>query len=179
MDEHTGEIGTGFSVEVAKAWEKFFFEKYSVSTRKVALRIAIVLGKDGGVMTPFVNLVKYGLGGRQGNGKQMFSWLHIEDLYRVINFVLVNENLKGVYNCSAPKPVTNAVFMKELRNNLKPLLHLPSPKILLKAGAYFINTETELILKSRWVIPGKLLDAGFVFHYPTVEKALVNLLSKP
>jgi uncharacterized protein (TIGR01777 family) len=176
MDEETGEIGSGFSVEVAKAWEKAFFEKSITGTRKVALRIPITIGKDGGVMKPYVNLVKYGLGGVQGNGKQMFSWIHIEDLFRVIRFVMKNEDMKGIYNCAAPQPVTNRIFMKEMRNILKPLIHLPSPKILLKIGAWFINTETELVLKSRWVIPKKLLIKGFVFQYPTIEKALTNIL---
>jgi uncharacterized protein (TIGR01777 family) len=176
MDERTGEIGSGFSVEVAKAWEKCFFEKPGGRVRKVALRIAITLGKDGGVMQPFINLVKFGLGGRQGNGKQMFSWLHIEDLFGIIRFVMANDTLEGFFNCAAPNPVTNNTFMKELRNILKPLFHLPSPGLLLQAGAYLINTEPELILKSRWVIPQRLLDAGFVFKYPTLDGALKNIL---
>ncbi|MEO6455369.1 MAG: TIGR01777 family oxidoreductase [Ginsengibacter sp.] len=176
MDEDTGEIGSGFSVEVAKAWEKAFFQKLNDNTRKVALRIAITIGKNGGVMKPFINLVKYGLGGRQGNGRQMFSWVHIEDLFRVIQFIMINRDIKGVYNCASPNPVTNDTFMKEMRNILKPLIHLPSPKFLLKAGAFFINTETELILKSRWVIPKKLLQKGFEFNYPTLDKALRNIL---
>ncbi|HMJ46671.1 MAG TPA: TIGR01777 family oxidoreductase [Ferruginibacter sp.] len=178
MDEYTGEIGSGFSVDVAKAWEKAFFEKKGANTRKVALRIAITIGKGGGVISPFINLVKYGLGGRQGNGLQMFSWVHIEDLYRVIRYLMANENMNGVYNCSAPHPVTNSAFMKEMRSILKPLFHLPSPKFLLQLGAYVINTETELILKSRWVIPKKLEDAGFLFLYPTVNKALRSILVK-
>jgi uncharacterized protein (TIGR01777 family) len=176
MDEDTGEIGTGFSVEVAKAWEKAFFENPSASTRKVALRIAITIGKDGGVMKPFVNLVKFGLGGRQGNGRQMFSWVHIEDLFLVIRFIMANEDMKGIYNCAAPVPVTNNVFMKEIRKILKPLVHLPSPALLLKAGAFFINTEEELILKSRWVIPKKITDRGFQFKYASLDKALINIL---
>ncbi len=176
MDETNGEIGSGFSVEVAKAWEGAFFGKPSSDTRKVALRIAITLGKGGGVMTPFVNLVKYGLGGRQGNGKQMFSWIHIEDLYRIIQFVMTNKDLHGIYNAAAPNPVANKIFMKNMRSILNPSIYLPSPKLLLKAGAYFINTETELILKSRWVIPKKLLDAGFVFQYPELNKALKDIL---
>ena len=176
MDEDTGEIGSGFSVEVAKAWEKEFFEKPAANTRKVALRIAITIGKNGGVMKPYINLVKYGLGGRQGSGRQMFSWIHIEDLFRAIRFVMDNDDMKGIYNCSAPNPVTNKIFMKEIRNILKPLFYLPSPKFLLKIGAYFINTETELVLKSRWVIPRKLMKKGFVFKFPTIDSALKNIL---
>lgn len=176
MDEDTGEIGSGFSVEVAKAWEKAFFEKPAANTRKVALRIAITIGKNGGVMKPYINLVKYGLGGRQGSGIQMFSWIHIEDLFRAIRFVMDNDDIQGIYNCAAPNPVMNKVFMKEIRNILKPLFYLPSPKFLLKIGSYFINTETELVLKSRWVIPRKLMEKDFVFKYPTVGSALKDIL---
>lgn len=178
MDEITGEIGSGFSVDVARAWEGAFFEKPVSVTRKVALRIAITLGKNGGVMKPFVNLTKWGLGGRQGNGKQKFSWLHIEDLYRIIKFLVANERLNGVFNCSAPNPVSNSEFMKELRKIIKPAFHLSSSRLLLEVGAYIIRTETELILKSRWVIPSKLLEAGFTFKYPTIDKALQNILDK-
>ena len=127
-------------------------------------------------MKPYINLVKYGLGGRQGNGMQMFSWIHIEDLFRVIQFVMDNEDVNGICNCAAPNPVMNRIFMKEMRNILKPLIHFPSPKLLLKIGAYFINTETELILKSRWVIPKKLSDKGFLFKYPTIDTALKSIL---
>lgn len=177
MDEETGEIGKGFSVEIAKAWEAAFFEKVLPDTRKVALRIAITLGKNGGVMTPYINLVKFGLGGPQGSGKQMFSWIHIEDLYRIIRYVMSEKDMEGVYNTSSPEPVTNKVFMQTLRKKLKPVIHLPSPSTLLKIGAFFINTETELVLKSRWVIPGKLQSNGFKFRYPDLDDALKNILS--
>jgi uncharacterized protein (TIGR01777 family) len=176
MDEYTGEIGSGFSVEVAKAWENAFFEKKTDKMRKVALRIAITLGKDGGVMKPYINLVKYGLGGSQGSGMQMFSWIHIEDLFRAIQFVMGHLEINGIYNCAAPNPITNKDFMEEIRNVVKSFFYLSSPKFLLKIGAYFINTETELVLKSRWVIPKKLLEEGFVFKYPTVISALKNIL---
>jgi len=176
MDEGSGEMGSGFSVEVARAWEQAFFEKPCAATRKVALRIAITLGKSGGVMVPYTNLVKYGLGGRQGNGKQMFSWIHIEDLFGIIQFLLSDRNAEGIFNAASPYPVTNKVFMQTLRDVLKPFICLPSPKFLLKAGAYIIHTETELILKSRWVIPSRLTAGGFVFRYPKLEEAVRNLL---
>lgn len=178
MDEEKGEIGQGFSVEVAKAWEKSFFQKPLTHTRKVALRIAIVLGPGGGVIKPFSNLVKFGLGGHQGNGRQMFSWLHIEDLYRIILFIMEHKQIEGVYNAAAPNPLPNKDFMKALRKIFKPLFYLPSPKFLLKAGAWFINTEPELILKSRWVIPTRLLSEDFQFKYREVKGALENILKK-
>lgn len=176
MDEFSGEIGSGFSVEVAKAWEKAFFENTSASTRKVALRIAITLGKNGGVMKPYINLVKYGLGGYQGNGNQMFSWIHIEDLYGIIRFVIKSEELEGVYNASSSGPVTNKVFMRSLRSVLKPAIYFPSPEILLKIGAFFINTETELVLKSRWVVPQRLEQKGFQFQYKTIQEAITDII---
>lgn len=176
MDEESGEMGTGFSVNIAKAWEGAFFEKPLSNTRKVALRIAITLGKNGGVMKPYLNLVRFGLGGQQGNGKQMFSWIHVEDLYRIIRFVMAEKDMEGVYNASAPDPVTNEFFMEALRRRLKPIIYFPSPSVLLKIGAFLINTETELVLKSRWVVPGKLTKAGFQFKYPSLENALQDLI---
>ena len=178
MTESTGEIGSGFSVEVAKKWEKTFFDFGLLKTRQVALRMAIVLGKTGGVMKPFINLVRFGLGGIQGNGKQMFSWIHIEDLYNIILFFQMNKELSGVYNVSAPEPVNNKTFMKTIRDTMNVKLGLPSPKWLLKIGAVVIKTETELILKSRWVVPEKLLQAGFNFKYPNIKSAVSEILSK-
>ncbi len=176
MDEVHGEIGNGFSVSVARAWEKAFFERPVAGTRKAALRISIVLGKDGGVLLPYKRLVQYGLGGTQGHGRQMFSWIHIEDVYRIIRFLMAHEDMKGVYNCTAPYPVSNQVLMQTLRGVLKPWLYLPAPRALLEMGALLIGTETELILKSRWVFPQRLLDHGFTFQYPHLETALKDLL---
>ena len=173
-----GEIGKGFSVDVATAWEKGFFSFVLPNTRQAALRIAIVFGKDGGVMKPFINLVRFGLGGRQGNGRQMFSWIHIEDLYNIILFVRLHKELSGAINCSAPDPVTNKTFMKTLRQQMHIPFGLPSPVWLLKMGAAIIKTETELILKSRWVMPERLLKAGYIFRHPTLNSAVHNILDK-
>ena len=176
MTEDQGEIGKGFSVDVATQWEKTFFSFHLKETRQVALRMAIVLGKNGGVIKPFLNLVRFGLGGKQGNGKQMFSWIHITDVFNIILFVLEHKELSGVYNCSAPNPVTNKILMSTFRNKTKTKFGLPSPAWLLRMGAVIIKTETELILKSRWVIPEKLLQAGYTFKYPTLDGALENIL---
>jgi uncharacterized protein len=178
MTEADGEIGTGFSVGIATAWEKAFFSFSLHKTRQVALRMAIVLGKDGGVITPLKNLVQFGLGGKQGKGNQMFSWIHIEDLYRVIKFVKDNNHIEGVVNTSNPNPITNAQFMQSFRKNMNMPFGLPTPTWLLKIGAVIINTETELILKSRWVIPQKLMDWGFTFNYKTIDEALKQILTK-
>ncbi|MES2447846.1 MAG: TIGR01777 family oxidoreductase [Bacteroidota bacterium] len=176
MTESGGQIGTGFSVDVATNWEKSFFDFQLPNTRQIALRMAIVLGDDGGVMEPFVNLVRYGFGGKQGSGKQMFSWLHVEDLFNIILFLQNQKELSGVLNCSAPNPVTNATLMRSLRKTMKASIGLPSPKWMLKIGAVLIGTETELILKSRWVIPDRLQKAGYQFKFPDIEGALKDIL---
>jgi uncharacterized protein (TIGR01777 family) len=176
MTESTGETGKGFSVEVAKAWEETFFEFHLLNTRQVLLRMAIVLGKDEGVMKPLKNLVRFGFGGKQGNGNQMFSWIHIEDLCRIMLFINEHKNLEGVFNCSSPNPVTNKTFMQKLRHFMKIKIGLPSPKWLLEFGAIFIGTETELVLKSRWVLPERLLNDGYDFLFPSVDKAFEDLI---
>ncbi|MEO7522860.1 MAG: DUF1731 domain-containing protein, partial [Ferruginibacter sp.] len=126
---------------------------------------------------PLTNLVRLGLGGKQGKGTQMFSWVHEEDLFNIICFIQCHEKLAGIFNCSAPHPVTNYVLMKTLRKVMHIQIGLPAPEWLLKAGAVIIRTETELILKSRWVIPEKLMKEEYLFEYPTIDAALNNILS--
>jgi len=176
MTEDQGEIGKGFSVDVATNWEKAFFSFHLKQTRQVALRMAIVLGRGGGIIRQVVNLLRFGLGGRMGNGRQMFSWIHIADVFNIILFVMEHKELSGVYNCSAPNPVTNEILMKTFRKETNTKIGLPSPAWLLRMGAVIIKTETELILKSRWVIPEKFNKAGYQFKYPTLQLALENIL---
>ncbi len=176
MTEKDGEIGTGFSVNVATNWEQAFFSFQLNKTRQVALRMAIVLGKSGGVIKPLLNLVKLRLGGNHGSGRQMFSWIHIEDLFNIILFILNNSESKGIYNCSSPNPVNNEFLMRTIRQKLKIGFGLPLPKWLLEVGAVIIKTETELILKSRWVVPERILEAGYVFKYPNLPEALDEIL---
>jgi uncharacterized protein (TIGR01777 family) len=177
MTEDKGEIGSGFSVNVATNWEKTFFDFSLPYTRQVALRMAIVLGKGGGVIKPLMNLVRFGLGGKQGKGNQMFSWIHIEDLFNAIIYLQQHKELAGVFNSSAPNPVKNKTLMQLFRKNMKVKLGLPSPAWMLKIGAVIINTETELILKSRWVVPERLLQSGFEFKYPSIDDALKDILT--
>ncbi|MBD3109101.1 TIGR01777 family protein [Bacillus sp. AGMB 02131] len=176
MTEENGEIGSGFSVDVATSWEKTFFDFKLPETRQAALRIAIVLGKDGGVMTPYRNLAKFGLGGIQGNGRQKFSWIHIEDLFRIILFLKDREDLSGVFNCSSPCPVSNHEMMQTLRQIMNVPFGLPSPKWLLEFGSIFIRTETELVLKSRWVIPERLQREGFTFTFETLNDTFQDII---
>ncbi|WP_336760539.1 TIGR01777 family oxidoreductase [Paenibacillus sp. USHLN196] len=177
MTEKEGEIGSGFSVDVAKAWEQAFFEFSLPSTRQIALRIAIVLG-EGGVMVPMTNLVRFGLGGSQGAGTQQFSWIHIEDLFRMMKYLQEHPQLNGVFNASSPHPVTNRELMASLREHMGVRIGLPSPRWMLELGARFIQTETELVLKSRWVIPERLEREGFTFTYGTLDAAFAEILNK-
>jgi uncharacterized protein (TIGR01777 family) len=177
MTESGGEIGSGFSVDVAQQWEHSFFSFSLPRTRQVALRIAIVLGPGGGVLTPLKRLVYSGMGGRQGSGKQKFSWIHLEDLFRIILFLQSRPDMSGVYNCAAPHPVDNETLMRTLRRLAGIPFGIPMPAWLLEAGAVLIRTETELILKSRWVLPERLEQAGFSFRYPELEPALKHILT--
>lgn len=176
MTETKGEIGSGFSVDVAKAWEEAFFSFSLPHTRQAALRIAIVLGPGGGVMTPFKNLVRFGLGGHQGSGKQMFSWIHVEDLFQIILFIQEWESLEGVFNCTSPNPVTNRELMATMRKVMHRKGGLPASTWMLNLGARVIRTEPELVLKSRWVIPNRLIKEGFMFKYGRLEQALHHIL---
>ncbi|OZU87154.1 TIGR01777 family protein [Virgibacillus indicus] len=178
MTEEEGEIGSGFSVEVAKKWERSFFSFQVPDTRQAALRTAIVLGEDGGVITPYKYLVRFGLGGVQGPGHQKFSWIHVEDLFNIILFLREKEELSGVFNCASPNPITNRNLMEHLRKTMNRRIGLRSPKWLLKIGAFFIGTETELILKSRWVIPEKLESEGFTFTFNDIGETLQQILNK-
>ena len=177
MTELNGEIGKGFSVNVATNWEKTFFDFDLHNTRQIALRMAIVLGRNGGVIKPIKRLVQFGLGGNQGRGNQMFSWIHLEDVYKIILFLQQHKNLSGIFNTSAPNPVNNKTLMQTFRRILHIKIGIPIPEWLLKIGAVIIKTETELILKSRWVAPERLLEEGYIFRYQTIDNALENILN--
>lgn len=176
MTEENGEIGNDFSMNVAKAWEKTFFEIETPKTLKTALRTSIVLGKNGGAFIPLKRLTQFGLGGKQGNGNQFISWIHEKDFARAIEFTIEKEMI-GVVNIVSPKPIQNKDFMSELRKSLKMPIGIPTPKPILKIGAKIIGTETELVLKSRNVIPERLQENGFEFEFDTLEKAFKNLTS--
>jgi uncharacterized protein (TIGR01777 family) len=178
MTEETGETGKGFSVEVCKAWERTFNDIDTPKTRKVLLRVAIVLGKNAGVMVPMTRLVRLGLGGRMGSGKQYFSWIHEKDAVRMIAWLIESKKVIGTFNCCAPLPVTNTALMEQLRKYCGVPFGIPQPKWLLEFGAWLIRTETELILKSRWVIPSRVMDLGFKFEYGRLGLALEDLLKK-
>lgn len=174
MDEVTGEIGFDFSMNVARMWEKAFFQTETPRTKKTALRTSIVLGKNGGAYVPLKKLAYLGFGGRQGSGKQFISWIHEKDFARAVAFILDKE-MEGVVNVVSPAPVRNTDFMRTLREVKNIPFGIPIGTLLLKLGAKLIGTETELVLKSRNVIPKRLQENGFKFIYGDLEKALSKL----
>ncbi|HEX6893234.1 MAG TPA: TIGR01777 family oxidoreductase [Chryseolinea sp.] len=177
MDERTGEVGSGFSVDVCKQWERTFWEQKAPATRKVLLRIGIVLGKSDSALPRLLNLARLGLGGRQGSGKQYMSWIHEADVVSAIHWIYSHEEITGTFNCTSPQPLTNADFMRTLREACMVPFGIPMPGWLLNLGAVIIGTETELIVKSRWVLPSKLITAGYVFQFPDLRSALQDLLT--
>ncbi|MDI9913834.1 TIGR01777 family oxidoreductase [Rhodococcus sp. IEGM 1379] len=174
MDEKSGELGKGFSVAVARAWEQELFDA-PTPIRKVALRLSIVLGAGGGAINPLINLARMGFGGRMGDGQQMFSWVHIDDVVRSIIHIVEHQDIAGPVNIATPFPVTNDAMMREVRATLGRQHGLPTPGWMLEFGARIIRTEAELVLKSRWVEPGVLAATGFQFKFPTLESALSQI----
>lgn len=174
--EAHGDIGNDFSMDVCKQWEATFDSFNGMGTRKILMRISIVLGKDGGALPTLGKLVRFGLGGRHGNGRQFCSWIHVEDFCRAVEWLISNPSATGAYNVTAPIPVRNHEFMGSLRKSLRVKVGIPTPKWLLEIGAFIIRTQPELVLKSRKVYPERLLQDRFQFQYPGLEKALHNLL---
>lgn len=178
QDEVDGDIGTGFSVEVCQAWEKTFWNTHTPQTKKIALRTGIVFGGSDGVFPRLKNLVRTGLGGKQGTGSQYVSWLHELDFARMVEW-LYEKGIDGqVYNATAPEAVQNKAMMAIIRNSMGVPLGLPAPHWLLAIGARIIGTETELILKSRWVYPKHLMDGGFKFQFVQFEHAVRDILGR-
>ena len=177
MDEINGEIGNDFSINVALSWEKAFFKTETPNTLKTALRTSIVLGKSGGAFIPLKTLAKTGLGGKQGDGNQFVSWIHEEDFANAVDFIIQKE-MTGVINVVSPKPIRNADFMQKLRKAIGFPFGIPMNVFLLKIGSFIIRTEAELILKSRNVIPKRLLENGFKFKFGNINDAFQNLIKK-
>jgi len=177
QDEKNGELGYGFSIEVCKQWEAAFFEFETPKTRKIALRMGIVLGRNDSVFPRLLNLVRLGLGGQQGDGQQYVSWIHEYDVARCTEWLTDEEKMEGVINCTAPVAVKNMELMKVMRKAYGIPFGLPCPQWLLEIGARLMGTETELILKSRWVSPGRLLDNGFTFQFSEIKPAVHDILS--
>jgi uncharacterized protein len=187
-DEASGIIGGSepnapdtwrFSIEVATSWERALKEAPTPNTRKVLMRSAIVMHPDYGA--PFnilLRLVRFGLGGQAGDGRQYVSWIHEEDFVRAVLWLIEHEELEGAINIAAPNPLTNAEFMRALRAAWSVPFGLPAFEWMLEVGAFVLNSETELILKSRRVVPMRLLRSGFTFQFPTWPDAARDLCAR-
>lgn len=176
MTEDEKELGSDFLSEVVSEWERVFFGFKLPATRQIALRTSVVLGKNGGALQPLAQITRLGLGGKQAEGSQMFSWIHLEDYFRAVLYLLNNDVVNGVINCTAPNPVTNYEFMNALRTTLHVPFGLPAPRFAINIGAKLMGTEPSLLLDSSYVFPKKLTDAGFEFTFPEIHKALFDLL---
>ena len=204
--EDEGELGEGFSVDVARGWERGLFAGELPQTRRVALRMAIVLG-DGPALNMLLTAARLGLGGPQQDGwwfphrryrgigpdptgppvwhrhdtrhgEQKFSWIHLDDLVRAVTFVDEHEELVGPVNLAAPGTSTNRELMASLRHAVRMPVGLPVPRWLLEPGMVVLRQESELVLKSRWVVPARLVDAGFTFRWPDLGPALTDLVQR-
>lgn len=184
-DEATGTLGGNepdvpdswrFSIEVASAWERTLDEAAVPDTRRVKLRAAVVMSPDrGGIFDTLLTLVRRGLGGSSGDGRQYVSWIHYEDFIRSLYWLMEHDGMEGIVNISSPNPLPNAEFMAELRRAWGTRLGLPATKWMLEIGAFLMGSESELVLKSRRVVPGRLLDAGFSFRFPDWPEAARDL----
>ncbi|MEP6664400.1 MAG: TIGR01777 family oxidoreductase [Verrucomicrobiota bacterium] len=172
------EANDEFSVSVAKAWEKAFDEANTPDTRKVTLRTTMVLGERGGVFPVLRRLTRLGLGGKMGSGRQYVSWIHERDFCRAIDWLIERKEFSGAVNMASPQPLPNAEMMKTFREIFRAPIGLPATDTMLEIGAFFLRTETELILKSRRVISKRLPEAGFTFEFPTFRGAIENLSHK-
>ena len=186
-DEATGVVGCSesapdtwhFSYDVVTSWERAANEANTPHTRRVLLRTAIVMSPDrGGVFDTLLRLVRFGLGGRTGDGRQYVSWIHDEDFVKSVMWLIEHDEFEGPVNLAAPNPVTNDAFMKTLRDAWGIGVGLPAAEWMLEVGAWFLRTETELILKSRRVVPSRLLESGFTFQYPTWAQAARDLCER-
>lgn len=183
--DENGEIGAtpeardAFSVEVATAWEREFNAAQTPRTRKVAMRSAMVFGRGANSVFPMLcRLAKFGLGGRMGSGRQYVSWIHEADLCRAIDWIIEHEEFGGPVNLATPNPVANAEMMATVRELCGMPFGLPAAAWMLEVGAFFLRTETELMIKSRRVVSGRLLSSGFEFRFPTLRPALKDLCKR-
>jgi hypothetical protein len=162
---------------VARDWETEFFAAETPRTRKVALRSAVVLSPaPGSAFGVLSNLVRMGLGGKQGNGRQFVCWIHEADYVRAVEFLIEREDLDGPFNLTAPTPLANREFMAALRWAWDVPNGLPAPSLVIKLGAIFLRTEPELVLQSCRAVPGRLLKAGFTFEFPEWAEAAEDLV---
>lgn len=175
----TAEAQDAFSIEVARAWEKALENAVTPGTRKVALRTAMVLGiGENSVFPTLRRLARFGLGGQMGSGKQYVSWIHERDFCRAVEWILEREQIVGPVNVAAQRPVTNAEMMRMLREVVGVPLGLPAAEWMLEVGAFVLRTEVELMIKSRRVVPTRLVRSGFRFEFETMKNAFAELATR-
>ncbi|MEU4877681.1 TIGR01777 family oxidoreductase [Streptomyces sp. NPDC021608] len=187
-DEATGVIGGdeagvpaywGYSVDIARAWEREQERADTPGTRKVALRSAMVMSPDrGGVFDVLLRLARLGLGGPVAGGAQYVSWIHDDDFVRAVEFLVARDDLDGPVNLAAPSPLPHRAFMRALREAWGVRAGLPATRWMAELGAFALRSDTELLLKSRRVVPGRLLDAGFAFERPEWPDAAADLVRR-
>jgi uncharacterized protein (TIGR01777 family) len=187
-DEYSGIIGGAdpnvpdtwkFSIDVAKAWERTLDEAQTPATRKVKMRSAMVMSPDrDGIFDTLLTLVRRGLGGSVAGGRQYVSWIHEHDFIRAVQFLIARDDLSDAVNVASPNPLPLRDFMRDLRRAWGMPIGLPATKWMVEIGALFMRTETELILKSRRVVPRRLMDAGFTFEHPVWSEAAADLCSR-
>lgn len=174
--EAAAQAKDAFSVEVGQGWEQTLEDAQTPRTRKIAMRMAMVLGMGKNSVFPVLRrLVRLGLGGRMGNGRQFVSWIHDLDFCRAVEWLIQHQDISGPVNLTAPNPLPNHEMMKTLRQVCRVPFGLPASNWMLEVGAFFLGTETELIIKSRRVIPRRLLESGFTFQFPTIREAFEGL----
>ena len=201
--ESDHDVGEGLSVDIARNWERELFADELPATRRVAMRITIVLG-DGPAPQLLLRLARFGLGGPQidhwwpphrryrgigpdpsgsgwsgwhdSRGGQLFSWIHLDDVIGAIRFLRDRDDLEGPFNFAAPDPVGNRELMRELRDAVGMPFGLSAPRAVLEPAMWVLRTEPELVLKSRWVLPERLLAAGYEFVRPTLCGAVRSLV---
>lgn len=177
MDEDTGELGADFSPQVVLAWEKAFFEQADPRVRQVAVRCAMVFSPLGGAFPRFTQLTRSGLGGHHAGGTQFVSWVHETDVARFFQWIIDTPAVNGIINLASPNPLREMELMRELRKHVRPMIAFNVPLWMLGIGAFFLRTETELVLKSRRVVPTRALRLGFSFQFPTITRALDALFA--
>jgi uncharacterized protein (TIGR01777 family) len=178
LEEHAPDTWR-FSIDVARSWEGEFALVDAPRTRKVILRSAMVMSPDrGGVFDHLLGLVRLGLGGPAGSGEQFVSWIHDQDFIRAVEFLVAREDLSGPVNLASPHPLPNAEFMRALRAAWGRGFGLPAHEWMIGLGAFFLRTESELVLKSRRVIPTRLSEAGFRFEHPDWPEAARDLCAR-
>ena len=181
-DEATGLYGSHpegkdkYSLEIADAWENAFTKVDLKKTRKIILRTAFVLGtEEGGVYRVLRRLARFGLGGKMGTGKQLVSWIHSDDFCAIVDHFIKSQNSTGTYNLCSPNPLPNSEMMKAFRSELSAKIGLPAYEWMLEIGAFFMRTETELIIKSRYVVPGRLLEENYNFKFSMFRQAIHDI----